>query len=93
MDELGAFRQELGETRWNALRVLGQAVAECLPDGDEDRRLIFGLLASNVRVPAAPAVPIAARGAGPGFRSARQPLPGFEQAVSPQVPLPSPDEV
>ncbi len=90
MDELGTYRQELGETRWGALRVLGQAVAECLPDGDEDRRLIFGLLASNVRVPATPS---ATASAGPGFGSARQPLPGFEQAVSPQVPLPSPDEV
>lgn len=48
MDELGSFRAGLGEVRWVALRTLGQAVAECLPDGDEDRRLIFGLLGSNV---------------------------------------------
>ncbi|MPZ14397.1 MAG: hypothetical protein GEU73_08230 [Chloroflexi bacterium] len=41
MDELGSFRGSLGETRWVALRTLGQAVAECLPDGDEDRRLIM----------------------------------------------------
>ena len=49
MEELGAYRAEVGETRWAALRTLGQAVAECLTDGDEDRRLIFGLLGSNVR--------------------------------------------
>lgn len=48
MEELGSYRAALGETRWVALRTLGQAVAECLPDGDEDRRLIFGLLGSNV---------------------------------------------
>src|SRR6202035_3396343 len=41
--ELAAYRQRLGEARWQALRTLGQAVAECLPDGDEDRRLINGL--------------------------------------------------
>jgi hypothetical protein len=37
----------MGETRWQAMRTLGQAVAECLPDGDEDRRLINGLMSSN----------------------------------------------
>lgn len=46
--ELALYRGELGESRWNALRTFGQAVAECLPDGDEDRRLILGLLGSNV---------------------------------------------
>ena len=47
-DRLGAYRGMLGETRWTALRTLGQAVAECLPDGDEDRRIILGLLGSSV---------------------------------------------
>jgi len=52
--ELGDFRAELGETRWQALRVLGQAVADCLPDGDEDRRLINGLLGSAAGASTAP---------------------------------------
>jgi len=47
-DQLAAYRQSLGESRWTALRTLGQAVAECLPEGDDDRRLIHGLLGSNV---------------------------------------------
>ena len=47
-DRLGAYRSDLGETCWSALRTLGQAVAECLPDGDEDRRIILGLLGSSV---------------------------------------------
>ena len=47
-DTLSAYRYSLGETRWTALRTLGQAVAECLPDGDEDRRVILGLLGSSV---------------------------------------------
>ena len=47
-DALGTFRGSLGETRWAAMHTLGQAVAECLPDGDEDRRIINGLLGSNV---------------------------------------------
>ena len=46
-DEIAKYRSALGETRWQALRTLGQAVAECLPDGDEDRRLINGLMSSN----------------------------------------------
>lgn len=29
-------------------------LGECLSDGDDDRRLIFGLLGSNVRVREAP---------------------------------------
>ena len=67
-DRLSVFRGELGETRWRALRTLGQAAAECLPDGDEDRRIILGLLGSSVM--AAP----------PPERPATQPamLPGFE---------------
>ncbi len=47
-DRLAAYRGQLGETRWSAMQTLGQAVAECLPDGDEDRRIILGLLGSNV---------------------------------------------
>ena len=47
-DALGTFKGSLGETRWAAMHTLGQAVAECLPDGDEDRRIINGLLGSNV---------------------------------------------
>jgi hypothetical protein len=34
---------------------LGQAVAECLPQGDEDRRLINGLLGSAAASGDAPA--------------------------------------
>ena len=52
-DRLAAYRGSLGETRWSAMRTLGQAVAECLPDGDEDRRIILGLLGSNVMAAAA----------------------------------------
>lgn len=69
-DELATYRGALGETRWAALRTLGQAVAECLPDGDEDRRLIHGLLGSNVMAISAPA---SARIATP------EQLPGFEE--------------
>ena len=47
-DRLALYRGELGETRWAALHTLGQAVAECLPEGDEDRRIILGLLGSSV---------------------------------------------
>jgi putative DNA methylase len=75
-DELAAYRASLGETRWTALRTLGQAVAECLPDGDEDRRLINGLLGSNVMASAAPR---AASGRPPA--TAGGPLPGFEEAM------------
>ena len=70
--DLGSYRGSLGETRWEALRTLGQAVAECLPDGDEDRRIINGLLGSGVRVVAS---------AGNGRPEPPQPagaqLPGF----------------
>ena len=52
--DLGSYRGSLGETRWEALRTLGQAVAECLPDGDEDRRIINGLLGSGVMASAPP---------------------------------------
>ncbi len=55
--DLAKYRAELGEPRWKALRVLGQAVAECLPDGDDDRRLVNGMLGSSVTAgTAAPAV-------------------------------------
>ena len=68
-DRLAAYRGQLGETRWLALQTLGQAIAECLPDGDEDRRIVLGLLGSNVMA-AAPRVD----------ETATQPpmLPGFE---------------
>ena len=46
---LGRYRNARGESRWAALQTLGQAVAACLPDGDEDRRIILGLLSSTVR--------------------------------------------
>ena len=46
--DLSAYMGGLGEARWTALSTLGQAVAECLPEGDEDRRIILGLLGSNV---------------------------------------------
>ena len=46
--QLGEYRGTLGESRWAALLTLGQAVAECLPDGDEDRRIILGLLGATV---------------------------------------------
>ena len=75
-EELAAYRAALGETRWTALRTLGQAVAECLPDGDEDRRLVNGLLGSNVMASAAPRV---ASGHPP--TKAGGPLPGFEEAM------------
>jgi len=75
-DELARFRASLGETRWAALRTLGQAITGCLPDGDDDRRLINGLLGSSVMASAAPKVaarPTKAARAG-------APLPGFEEA-------------
>ena len=65
--ELARSRADLGETRWAALRTLGQAVAECLPDGDEDRRLINGLLGSSVMGAAAPEVAAPARPRLPGL--------------------------
>ena len=75
-DELARFRASLGEMRWPALRTLGQAITGCLPDGDDDRRLINGLLGSNVMATTAPKVearPTKAARAG-------APLPGFEEA-------------
>lgn len=54
--DLPKYRATLGEERWKALRVLGQAVAECLPDGDDDRRIVLGLLGSGAASGAAPAV-------------------------------------
>ena len=71
--DLGSYRGSLGETRWEAVRTLGQAVAECLPDGDEDRRIILGLLGSNVMATAAPA-----NGPSRSNQPAGAPLPGFE---------------
>ncbi len=54
-DRLGKYRAALGESRWSALLTLGQAVASCLPEGDEDRRVILGLLGATVRPTEAPA--------------------------------------
>ena len=65
----------------DALRTLGQAVAECLPEGDEDRRLINGLLGSNIMAAAARAPVQAAAAAGraaANVAKAGAPLPGFE---------------
>jgi len=57
--DLAKYRAELGEPRWKALRVLGQAVAECLPEGDDDRRLVNGMLGSSVTAgTAAPVVAV-----------------------------------
>ena len=67
-DRLAAYRGQLGETRWSAMQTLGQAVAECLPDGDEDRRIILGLLGSNVMVSAP----------RPNSQGAQVKLPGFD---------------
>ena len=72
-DRLGAYRGDLGESRWTALRTLGQAVAECLPDGDEDRRIILGLLGSSV-MGVAREIRATTRANGPM-------LPGFEAEV------------
>ena len=73
-EDLVAYRGALGETRWMALRTLAQAVAECLPDGDEDRRLLHGLLGSSVMASSAPRTPPAPR-ARPSLAGAQ--LPGF----------------
>ena len=71
--DLGGYRGSLGETRWTALRTLGQAVAGCLPDDDEDRRIVLGLLGSNVMAMAPP------DSGRPGRRqTAGAQLPGFE---------------
>ena len=71
--DLGGYRGSLGESRWEALRTLGQAVAECLPDGDEDRRIINGLLGSGVM-----AVSSAGNGRPEQLQPAGAQLPGFE---------------
>ena len=54
-DRLGKYRAALGESRWKGLLTLGQAVASCLPEGDDDRRIILGLLGATVRPTEAPA--------------------------------------
>ena len=41
---LAAYQGQLYETRWSAMRTLGQAVAECLPDRDEEAASIHGVL-------------------------------------------------
>ena len=68
-DRLSLYRRELGETRWAALHTLGQAVAECLPDGDEDRRIILGLLGSSVMAAPAPERPTQQPAMLPGFKA------------------------
>ncbi|MCA9831552.1 MAG: DUF1156 domain-containing protein [Dehalococcoidia bacterium] len=61
--DLAKYRAELGEQRWHAVRVLGQAVADCLPDNDEDRRIIHGMLGSGAASGAAPvAAPATSQG-------------------------------
>ena len=70
-DGLTFYRGELGETRWTALQKLGQAVTECLPDGDEDRRIIRGLLSSNI-------MGIAPQSGGPSLPAGAR-LPGFDE--------------
>ena len=72
--ELNRYRSSLGEIRWAALRTLGQAVAECLPDGDDDRRIILGLLGSN----AMSATPSANGQTASPKQWAGAQLPGFE---------------
>ena len=72
MDQVGAYRGQMGEGRWTALRTLGQAVAECLPDGDEDRRIILGLLGSNIMAASAPVA------TQPSSYPAGAQLPGFD---------------
>ena len=52
--DLSVYMGGLGEARWTALSTLGQAVAECLPEGDEDHRIILGLLGSNVMATTSP---------------------------------------
>jgi adenine-specific DNA methylase len=74
-EQLVAYRESLGETRWTALRTLGQAVAECLPEGDDDRRLINGLLGSNVMATTLREDP---RGAAWREQPGKIKLPGFE---------------
>ena len=82
-DQLAAYRTSLGETRWTALRTLGQAVAECLPEGDEDRRLIHGLLGSNIMA-------TTPREERIGAKWREQPgkvkLPGFEKTDAAESP-------
>ena len=70
---LAIYRGELGETRWSAMRTLGQAVAECLPDGDDDRRIIHGLLGSNIMAAAPPP-----NGRGTQRADERARLPGID---------------
>ena len=70
-DRLDGYRRELGESRWTALRTLAQAVAECLPEGDEDRRLVLGILGSRVMATASTEIE-------PSMAGSRSPmLPGF----------------
>ncbi len=69
LDALAQYRATLAETRWLALRTLAQAVVECLPQDDEDRRLLHGLLGSSVMSAAAPPRPAATQPTLPAFDS------------------------
>ena len=73
--DLAMYMSRLGEARWTALHILGQAVAECLPEGDEDRRIILGLLGSNVMA-STPANGPHPQHQGPAGAQ----LPGFEDS-------------
>ena len=73
-DRLDHLQSRVGrDSHWSAMRTLGQAVAECLPDGDDDRRIIRGLLGSNVMA------------AGPLAQWARQPSPQTERVRLPGI--------
>ena len=73
--DLAMYMSRLGEARWTALHTLGQAVAECLPEGDEDRRIILGLLGSNVMASTPANGPHPQRQGPAGAQ-----LPGFEDS-------------
>lgn len=79
-EELTGYRSTVGETRWAALRTLGQAVAESLPEGDEDRRLINGLLGSNIMAATAPEPRAARRSERQATAGAR--LPGLDEETA-----------
>lgn len=84
-DVLGSYRAALGESRWAALRTLGNAVAGCLPDGDDDKRLILGVLSSSV-MGSAPPRGLDGSASADGQRvkrpTAGASLPGFDEGAS-----------
>lgn len=85
MDGLGSYRAALGESRWAALRTLSNAVAGCLPDGDDDKRLLLGVLSSSA-MGAAPPRGLDGTGSADGRRVKQAPagatLPGFDEGAS-----------